>query len=611
MSINRNNLASWRLRASNQTNRLRLGVFLIFVCVLPGALAANRLAGHPSPYLAMHAEDPVDWRPWDAQVLAEARATGKLIFISSGYFSCHWCHVMQRESYRDPDIAVLLNSHYIPVKVDRELQPGLDARLLDFVERLRGSAGWPLNVILTPDGYPLYGVSYLRPADFRKLLDDIRHDWEKDRAGLERAARDVAAQLQSAAPQAKTRITAGELRRALVEQALQAADDMAGGFGQQSKFPMAPQLLALLEIQRAHPDPRLARQLRLTLDGMAGGGLRDHLGGGFFRYTVDPGWQTPHFEKMLYDNALLARLYLEAAEVLDEPRWRAVAFDTLRFVLRDMAAEGGGFVASLSAVDGAGVEGGHYLWQQKELKALLGDRDWQWFRRLFALEGPPPFEAGYHLVPAMRLEALADQVGRPLPEVERWWAGVRERLLEARRGRSLPKDGKRVASWNGLLLETLVKAAGQARGAEAARFRQQALGLAAFLKSLWDGKRLQRAAEVGPDVAAGTLEDYSFVARGLWRAGDGSLARALSAAAWQRFHDARGWRRTAAPLLPWAGGEPALPDGPLPSPAAALVGLTLEMKGEEAHQPRDALDQAAATVHDNPFWYASWVPLYQ
>ena len=282
-------------------------MLLLIVAGASPAQLTNRLAGHPSPYLAMHGKDPVHWQDWGPEVLRLAQAENKLVFISSGYFACHWCHVMQRESYHDPAIAELLNRHFIAVKLDRELHPALDAHLIAFVERTQGNAGWPLNVFLTPAGNPLVGLTYAPPAKFRELLQRLAETWTKEAAALKDVARRAAAELGAQAASPAVSPDLGALRIQLSAQALQLGDELQGGFGRQSRFPMIPQLLALLELLEIQPDARLRSLLQLTLDQMAGQGLRDHLGGGFFRYTVDPGWQIPHYEKMLYTNAMMVR----------------------------------------------------------------------------------------------------------------------------------------------------------------------------------------------------------------------------------------------------------------------------------------------------------------
>ncbi|MDD4882773.1 MAG: DUF255 domain-containing protein, partial [Gallionellaceae bacterium] len=333
---------------------------------------SNQLRGHASPYLALHGGDPVAWQEWNAETLARAQREHKLLFVSVGYFSCHWCHVMQRESYRDPAIATLLNRYFIPVKVDRELNGALDAALIGFAHRMIGVAGWPLNVLVTPEGYPGYVVLYQPPAEFRAMLKRLAAVWQRDGEAFSRAAREAGEAPAGVPPQAP--VTAGalsELEQAFLQAAWREADTLQGGFNRVSKFPMPTHLGVLLALYRRDGDPRLGEFLHLTLDRMASQGLHDHVNGGFFRYTVDPDWATPHFEKMLYDNAQLALLYHRAAEVFGRPDYRAVAHTTLGFLLDALQAPEGGFQTATSALDRQGREGGAYLWSAEALRKQL------------------------------------------------------------------------------------------------------------------------------------------------------------------------------------------------------------------------------------------------
>ncbi len=360
-------------------------LFLLAFFWFPSAHAGNRLAGSPVPYLALHGQDPTDWRVWDQSVFDDARRSGKLIMVSLGYFACHWCHVMQRETWADPAAADLINRNFIPVKVDRETHAALDARLQEFAERTRGRAGWPLTVFLTPEGYPLFAMLYGPRDEFMKVAEGLARRWREDRAGLTALARDAAR--PPASPVAQ------DLPGAFLQAARTEADELNGGFGAAAKFPMAPQLHALLAFQRHAPEPARRDFLKTTLDQMRAGALRDHVNGGFFRYAVDPGWEEPHFEKMLYDNVQLAMLYQDAAAVLREPAYLAVARETLDFLMAGMRA-GPAFVASLSAVDAKGVEGGAYLWQADELQHILPPETFAVVARVWGLDLPSPF-AGF------------------------------------------------------------------------------------------------------------------------------------------------------------------------------------------------------------------------
>ncbi len=585
---------------------------LVILSLLPPTLAAaplsNQLKNHPSPYLAMHAADPVAWQDWNAAAVERARREGKLLYISVGYFSCHWCHVMQRESYKNQDIAHLLNRHFVPVKVDRELEPALDARLIEFAERTRGASGWPLNVFVTPEGHPVYAALYLPPAEFKQVLERLQGLWDSDRASLERLAREEAARGLTPPP-------APAKASSLIEEALAQADFIHGGFGEQSKFPMAPQLQALLAQQAAKPNVRLKEFLTLTLDNMAVLGLYDHLGGGFFRYTVDPSWKTPHFEKMLYDNALLARVYLHAAKVLRQPRYGAVARATLDFMARDMHGTNGALIASLSAVDDKNVEGGYYLWSSEALAAALTGREAQVYQLVYGMQDAAPFEEGYLPLRVLTAAEAAKRLGMDATEVEALLTQAADKLRTARAKCGLPRDTKLLAGWNGLALTAFAEAA---RMTGEPRYREMANGIQKYLvNTLWDGEVLKRAVDKGRAVGAVALEDYAYVAQGLleWarltnEARDYETARVVATAAWRQFYSERGWRLSGVTLIQAGADEAAIADGPLPSPSAVLIETSLEISdktGDAALKKMSlaALEKGRSAVRQDAFWHAS------
>ena len=599
-----------------------LAALLLGVLLLPALAASNDLKHHPSPYLALHGDDPVQWRDWGEAALNEARQHNRPLFISSGYFACHWCHVMQRESYRDAAIADLLNRHFIPVKLDRELHPALDDHLIRFVERTRGQAGWPLNVFLTPQGYPMLGLTYLPPGEFRAVLERVAERWEQGPESLARLAREASAELAAEQESADPAVPApapGDLAMALGRSALALGDELGGGFGNETRFPMEPQLLALLETQRRYGSAvvGLAPFLRTTLDEMARRGLRDHLAGGFFRYTVDPDWRTPHFEKMLYNQALLARVYIAAASVLDKPRYLDVAAETLDFVLEHMAGTDGGFIASLSAVDAAGEEGAAYLWDAQRLASVLEARDVDIARAWWSLESRASPDTGW-LPQRLRTSAEAAAVaGVEESILDTRLPAIRAAMLTERESRRPPRDHKQLAAWNGLLLWALADMV-EVRDEE--RFRNAAAGVATFLGTLWDGERLYRARDGVRVLGEAGLEDYAYVSAGLdaWaRQGGGPdvarLAQRIAETGWERFHDGTGWRTAAASLLPDMPREAALADGALPSPSAVLMALSA-MPGNEPLVPdaqiRAARRLSVPAVTDAPFWYASHAVLF-
>jgi uncharacterized protein YyaL (SSP411 family) len=584
----------------------------------------NQLKNNASPYLALHGDDPVAWQEWNAATVARARQEGKLLFVSIGYFSCHWCHVMQRESYRDRDIARFLNKHFIPVKVDRELEPALDARMIEFVEATRGLAGWPLNVFVTPEGHPVYATLYHPPADFQKILQRVDDLWTHNRANLADMARaEASARNVPIGPPAKA-ATAIALADQATRAALEQADTLQGGFGQQGKFPLTPRMIFLLVQYERTRDEQLGAFLRLTLDAMADKGLRDHLGGGFFRYTIDPSWNTPHFEKMLYDNAQLAQLYFEAARVFASVKYRRVAIETVDFMLREMRLPNGGFIAALSAVDGRGVEGGTYLWSAADLDKLLTPDEREVYGRYAGMQGSPPFANGYLPVPVATPDEIAASLKREPQEVADLIASAQTKLHDARNQRSLPRDTKELAAWNGLALLALTAAArdavayADARAAE--RYREAAQGAHDYLANvLWNGTGLARARVDGRATGHAALEDYACAADALteWAAltadkQDLVLAKAIVLAGWQRFYGAKGWRIDPDSLIEAAAGQNALRDGATGSASGRLIDVSLRLAAKT--QDTDlrslalgALQRGADLITDDPLAYTTQI----
>jgi hypothetical protein len=566
----------------------------------------NQLANHPSPYLALHGSDPVAWQEWDAETVARAKRENKLLFVSIGYYACHWCHVMQRESYKNREIAELLNRDFIPVKVDRELNTGLDDALQEFSARLLQISGWPLNAFVTPEGYPVYVVLYAPPQDFQKLLARLGERWKTDSAGVRKLAQEAVPagkqefKRQAVSPAQQARWESGFLQQVRAEM-----DELRGGFGQVSKFPMAPQLALALELEAARPDAKLEAFLRLTLDQMAARGLMDHVNGGFFRYTTDPGWETPHFEKMLYDNAQLARIYLRAAQVLNEPRYRSVALGAVDFMLDTLAAADGGFYASTSAVDEQGREGAYYLWSKDEIKPHLSNAEFAAVRRVWKLDAAAPFDLGH--LPGEWLAPTRPE--RPLLQ------SAANKLRQARKGQPLPRDDKRNAGLNGLALSALAAAMRtepryRAAAANTYRFlREQMMSSAGLYKSMAKGKKL-----VGAE-----LEDYAYVAQGLLDYAEAAAdeqarkdALMLVKAAWQQFATEEGWRREKQALLATVRPEPALADGPVHSPSAVLILTTLRLNDPALNaRAQEALQWYAAAMGRDPFSYPSQIAAFR
>jgi uncharacterized protein len=459
----------------------------------------NRLAQETSPYLLQHADNPVDWYPWGDEAFERARAQDRPILLSVGYAACHWCHVMEHESFEDEETASLMNERFVPIKVDREERPDVDGLYMEAVVTMTGHGGWPMTVFLTPDGRPFYGGTYFPPEprlgmpSFRQLLLAVSEAYAQRRADLERQADALVGAIREASERAPSH---EPLTRELISRAVSALraqfDPEHGGFGRAPKFPPASNLELLLRTGREDA----LELVRATLDGMAAGGMYDVLGGGFHRYSVDEAWLVPHFEKMLYDNALLASTYLHAWLVTGEKRYRRVVEETLDYMVRDLRLPEGGF-ASAQDADTDGVEGLTYTWTPEELEEALGEPHADWLQ---------PFEHGRSVVRA------------DVPEP------ARRTLLEVRAARPQPlRDDKAITAWNGMALAAFAEAAHRLDRSD---YLEVALALARFLRETVadeDG-RLKRTYRDGVAKIEGYLEDYAHVANAYvelhWATGD-------------------------------------------------------------------------------------------
>jgi len=478
----------------------------------------NALRHETSLYLRQHAHNPLDWRPWGDEALARARTARVPIFLSIGYASCHWCHVMEREVFENDEVAAYLNAHYVCIKVDREERPDLDAVYMDAVQGMTGAGGWPLSVFLTADAQPIYGGTYFPAPQFLDLARRVREVYATRGGEVEEQAAAVAARLLAGptfADAAAGAVIDAELIDTVAAGAVRQFDPDWGGFAGRVKFPVPPRWQFLLHHHRRTGDARPARLLGLTLTAMASGGIYDHIGGGFHRYATDPAWLVPHFEKMLYDNALLASLYLEAGLVLQQPLLLAVARDTLAFLVREMSGPEGGFHASFDA-DSGGVEGSFYAWTPADLALVAGPQDGPALAGLLGVTDAGNFEGGASVLTRRAdLAELAATHGRDEAEIAALFNEYREELRDYRDRREAPVlDTKVVTAWNGLAISALAQAHG-ATGEPA--WRIAAERAADWLERAHrrpDG-RLLRAGTDGPATGDGILEDYAFLAVGL------------------------------------------------------------------------------------------------
>jgi uncharacterized protein YyaL (SSP411 family) len=475
---------------------------------------SNRLAEQTSPYLLQHAHNPVDWYPWGTEALERARREDRPIFLSIGYAACHWCHVMERESFEDPKLAELLNREFVPIKVDREERPDIDEVYMAAVQAMTGSGGWPMSVFLTPDLEPFYGGTYFPPDDrhglpgFGRVLAAVADAYRTRREEVVAQSQMLAAHLreQLTTPSGRSDVAPMQLEAAV--RRLQATfDAVNGGFGAAPKFPAPMTLEFMLRAWRGSSDASVLGMVTGTLDAMAGGGIHDQLGGGFARYSTDAAWLVPHFEKMLYDNAQLAHCYLEAFRGTGEPRYRAVVESTLDFVLRELSTPDGGFASGLDA-DSEGEEGRFYVWTDAE------------FRDALAAAGLSADEIGsvaayWDVTPEGNWEGRSIlHVAGPAAD-----AGLVERgravLFAARERRVRPaRDDKQLAAWNGLLLRALAEAGGALRRED---YLAAATRLTQFIAQVLVRPEggVWRTARDGQAHTPGFLEDHAFLADGL------------------------------------------------------------------------------------------------
>jgi len=431
----------------------------------------NHLADELSPYLLQHAGNPVDWRPWGPEALALARREQKPIFLSIGYSSCHWCHVMAHESFEDPGIADLLNRHFVSIKVDREERLDLDQIYMEVVQMITGRGGWPMSVFLTPEGKPFFGGTYWPPqarggmAGFDQVLEAVADAWQRRRHDLLTQAEQLTQSLRELAGEGfDTEADDGSGKSdqsplLAAEAALrQSFDRQYGGFGPAPKFPQPLALRWLLGRWRRSGEGELREMVTTTLDAMADGGLFDHLGGGFHRYSVDARWLAPHFEKMLYDNASLAVCYLEAWQATGQSRYADVVRQTLDYLLRDMADPLGGFYSGEDA-DSEGEEGKFYLWTPGEIQAVLGAEAARIFCRVYDVSEAGNFEGRNILHLSRPLETEAKMLGCEPTLLAAQLAAARTKLLAARATRVRPgRDEKVLVSWNSLAIDALARA---------------------------------------------------------------------------------------------------------------------------------------------------------
>jgi len=582
----------------------------------------NRLARERSPYLLQHAGNPVDWYAWGDQAFDRARREDKPIFLSIGYSTCHWCHVMEHESFENAAIAELLNRDFVSIKVDREERPDVDRVYMSFVQATTGSGGWPMTVFLTPELKPFYGGTYFPPESrwgrpgFSDLLGELARVWKNDRPRVEDAAKELLQRLQAVtatdgSARAESELASVDALDVAVDQFHRSFDRRRGGFGDAPKFPRPSELLFLLREHARRGDSDLNSTYALqmateTLRAMALGGMRDHVGGGFHRYSVDGDWRVPHFEKMLYDQSQLVLAYLEAAQATGDDFYAAVAEDTLAYVRREMTDPLGGFYSAEDAdsvpPEDAGdpkarkSEGAFYIWSDEEIGALLGE-DAEFARRRFGIEpgGNAPhdpqgeFTGKNLLYTAQSIEEISIRSGKSADHVIAALGRTRERLMAARSTRPRPHlDDKILTAWNGLMIAAFARAARVLTDRpQASVYLQAAARAASFIKhTLWSDAGLLRRYRDGDAAIPAYAEDYAYLIWGLLELfqSSGEAAWLEWALALQSEQDKKFWDHGEGGWFSTTGDDPTVLlrlkedyDGaePAASSVSALNALTI------------------------------------
>lgn len=460
----------------------------------------NHLILESSPYLLQHAHNPVNWYGFSAEAFKKAQQENKLIFLSIGYATCHWCHVMEEESFDDLSVANFLNQHFISIKVDREVRPDIDAEYMRAAELLNGVGGWPLNSIVTPQGQVFFSGVYFSKEELLKLLRDIQSTWSDKPEVIAHQAKQIADALNTNTINTQSSINATIIDQA-IEQHLDNFDELEGGFEPAPKFPQGLTLLLLINQQYRNPSDTLLEAITTTLDAMAMGGFFDIIGGGFHRYAVDSAWRFPHFEKMLYNQAQLALVYTRAYALTQKPRYRHIAEATIHYLLRDIQHQKGGFFSAMDA-DSQGEEGRYYTWEIDTIKQVLSPHEWNQFNHYFDLSDYTEFEHRY----VIRLKNIDELSVKDRSIIQQ----LSKKLLHYRKQQPAPLiDKKIILSWNALVIPSLLEAAQTFNNPD---YRHQALALAEYLSSFKQNNQYYRIRINDQLQTPALLEDYAYLA---------------------------------------------------------------------------------------------------
>jgi len=480
----------------------------------------NHLINETSPYLLQHAHNPVDWYAWSDEAFQKAKSENRPILLSIGYSACHWCHVMERESFEDERIAALMNDLFVNIKVDREERPDLDEIYMNAVQMLTGRGGWPMTVFLTPEGKPFYGGTYFPPEDrygvpgFPKILQGVANAYREKPQDVERSVEQILAGLQRMSLSTESQQPfSSDIIGQSAEQLAQAYDTDHGGLGKAPKFPNVGVYELFLRHYHHSKGTRFLEMVTHTLTKMAQGGIYDHLGGGFHRYSVDEKWLVPHFEKMLYDNAQLVRIYAQVYCVTGEPLFKQVVDETMNYLMREMLHTEGGFYSTQDA-DSEREEGKFFVWTEAEITRILGEESSEIFCRIYDISEEGNFEEKNILHPILTLEQASKFFRRDLKEIESLVSDAKAKLFQEREKRPKPfRDEKILTSWNGLMLSGLAEAIKISRHSAYLETAHRTVDFI-FTKMFRDG-RLLHTYKSGTGKILGYLDDYAFLAAGL------------------------------------------------------------------------------------------------
>ncbi|MDF1500877.1 MAG: thioredoxin domain-containing protein [Anaerolineales bacterium] len=586
----------------------------------------NRLKDETSPYLLQHADNPVDWYPWGEEAFMRAKSEGKPIFLSIGYAACHWCHVMAHESFEDPEIAEIMNRHFVSIKVDREERPDVDSIYMDAIVALTGQGGWPLSAFLTPEGEPFYGGTYFPPTrrfnmpSFQEVLESVHEQWSTNREQVDRIGKELSAHIRSTPvfEAGEERLEPAALDSA-AEQLFEKYDWKNGGWGGAPKFPQASAVEFLLQRYHRKRDRLALDMAKHALQSMARGGIFDQVGGGFHRYAVDERWLIPHFEKMLYDNAVLLPAYLHVWQLTGEPEFLEVVDKTIQFLIREMQDDAGGFFASLDA-DSEGEEGKFYVWTADELRTILTDEaDRELALDVYGLRAGPNFEGANVLYLPDPVTDIAHERDIDEQDLRKRLRRIEAQLLNGRASRPRPAaDDKIITAWNGLLLIALAEAA---RALKNADYLSAAQKLAGFLSSeLKTQAGWRRTWRKGVPKNAATLRDLAGAGLGFLALYETDFnpvwfqeAEELCVEILEHYQDPQGgFYDTRDDLQDLIARPKSIQDTPLPSGNSLAVMLFLKMynftsNGQYAEPAERALRGMQSMASRHPTAFAGWL----